>query len=89
MSGRLGKRRAAVLRVLAEHGRHTARDVLRLLGNERHGLAEESVREVLADLNTRALVEPDEPHTDWAGVQRGTWRITDAGRSASQGGETR
>lgn len=80
----LGKRRLAVLRVFAEHGRHTAADVLRLLDREHpgHGLAEESVRDVLVDLEDRGLIEPDDPHMDRFGRLRGTWRITEVGRAA-------
>ncbi len=78
----IGKRRGAVLAVLAARGRSTSLDVLRCARRE-HGvtLSDDGVRGLVVALEDEGHVEPAEPHLDRAGRLRGTWKLTDTGRA--------
>jgi hypothetical protein len=76
----LGKRRTAVLAVLADRRRATGADIAHLV-REGHGIGMtiDGALDTVIGLENRGLAEKDEPHMDRGGKLRGTWRPTAEG----------
>jgi hypothetical protein len=80
----LGKRRTAVLAVLADRRRAPATDIVTLAGRD-HGvtLSLDGAIDCALDLEAWGLAEKDAPHMDRWGKLQSTWRPTAEGDSTS------
>lgn len=78
----LGKRRTAILDVLAGRGRSTAGDLFVLVQRSGVRISLDGVRDGLVWLTENGYTETADEVLDKHGKRRGTWRITEQGRAA-------